>query len=110
VHVVDPFAGIDADARGVAEDIQDLDILGMESIRDEPEPPEAEVVEVISQSQDCVFFTAERSFESLFTDDSVYEPFDEPYYVVFLRNEDDRVNPTPWVIARSSPELEDDPC
>lgn len=68
---------------------------GAPLLKDEPDDPTTDVLEVVSGSPECIFFSAERFYDPMLT-----EPLGavQPYWLRLVPNEPSGLNPTPWAI------------
>lgn len=69
--------------------------FGVDGIADDPQPPHAEVEQIIDQRDGCVLFTLSYDSTPLLADDVDYEPA-ETYYVALRPAEVSDLNPVPW--------------
>lgn len=77
--------------------LQGFENIGIENIKDDPQAPETTNIELLEKGEDCLFLTANRTFQPLFSNEANYEPV-QPYYLRLLRREPGDLNPTTWQI------------
>lgn len=70
--------------------------IGVDGIASDPLPPRTDVREVFAVADDCVFFSAERTYEPLLAIE--YDPV-QPYYIALVRSDPNDTNPTAWSIG-----------
>jgi hypothetical protein len=102
------------------EDLGDLqlnglrDNVGVEGLRSDAEPVTTQVTELLTTQADCLSFLVQSdrsaTFEPAVFEDGPLDAALASLYILIPATDADPLNPTAWLLASSSADLEADQC